>query len=201
LIPNMTKVAWELKKDEIQKLRPKITLEQLSYLMPRKTYEKEWGTQYKKPGFFTRVLAFFFRILPKIGPLKSIGFKPPTPEVEKMFLDSYAIIVERYRTLLSQERAQSLRLPNTDLDTGATPYPGEYARADKTYAKLMDKLSKKSYTDLSPGLRDNILQFYSDINGPIETKKHSGRWKKLVRQINQLRSTSPTHGKILISHP
>ena len=67
-IPTATKVAWETKKDQIQKDIPGVTKQKFLYHISRSSYEKNWGRKYQKPGFKVELLAFFFRLVPKIGP-------------------------------------------------------------------------------------------------------------------------------------
>src|SRR5215470_1038487 len=51
VIPNMTKVAWHLKRDEIQNSHPSETKMQFIYHMSKSEYRKNWGDIYEKPGF------------------------------------------------------------------------------------------------------------------------------------------------------
>jgi hypothetical protein len=60
-----------------------------------------------------------------------------------MFLDSFDESCERFRVLLSAVRAGRLSFADTDLDTGRRPTPGVNRLADKTYASLLEKLTKK----------------------------------------------------------
>ena len=60
LIPEMTKVAWAAKEDELVKATPGLTRERFVYTMSRASFEKEWGREYKRPGIFARLLASFF---------------------------------------------------------------------------------------------------------------------------------------------
>ncbi|MFY9571609.1 MAG: zinc dependent phospholipase C family protein, partial [Blastocatellia bacterium] len=80
VIPQMTRVAWETKKEEIQKTTPGITREKFIYQISRTEFEKEWGKQYDKPRFFDKTLALFMRVIPKVGPFAPLSFKLPTPE-------------------------------------------------------------------------------------------------------------------------
>ena len=50
VIPAMTKVAWQIKKDEIEKTNPGITREKFLYTLSRSAYEKEWGRDYRRPA-------------------------------------------------------------------------------------------------------------------------------------------------------
>jgi hypothetical protein len=60
----------------------------------------------------------------------------PTPEAEKLFLDSLTRTRERYRAELEALRAGRLALVNIDLDTGKRSARGEYPLADATAADL-----------------------------------------------------------------
>jgi hypothetical protein len=162
LLPKMTKVAWEIKKDEIAKSQPGITREKFLYNLSRGQYEKEWGTKYRHAGVGTRVLAFVVRILPKVGPFRALSFRTPTPETEKLFMASFNATLDRYRALLQAERTRRAQLPDENLDVGKPTRFGMYKLADETYAKLLDKLAEHDFAGVSPELKSDILDFYKD---------------------------------------
>ncbi len=60
VIPEMTKVAWSLDKDELLKATPGIDRKKFVYNLSRASYQKNWDGHYQKPGVGARVLAFFF---------------------------------------------------------------------------------------------------------------------------------------------
>jgi hypothetical protein len=188
MIPEMTKVAWELKKDDIVKAQPSMTREKFLYSMSRADYDKEFGKEYEKPGFGTKLLAGFVKILPKVGPLKALAFKPPTPEAERLFIESFNATLIRYRGLLAQARTGKFDLPNTDFDTGRPVRASEYKLADETYAKLLEKLAKRHFENASPELRRNILAFYSDLSAPNATKRDKDEWRETLRALDQLKA-------------
>jgi Zinc dependent phospholipase C len=161
LIPEMTKVAWDSKRKDIAQLSPTVTRAQYVYTLPRRKFQSEWGTKYKRPGFGTRVLVFVFRLIPNFGPFKALRFRPVTAQGEKMFLASYDATIAEYRMALRELRAGNLHLTDKNLDTGAETAPGTYALADKTYAKLLDKLAEKNFATLTPEIQANILEYYS----------------------------------------
>jgi hypothetical protein len=162
IIPEMTKVAWELKKDDIQKSTPAMTREKFLYNLSRADYEKEWGKNYRRPGLGTRLFAFMFRIIPRIGPFRALKFRTPTPETENLFLESVNATIDRYRELLNAEASRDPQLPNENLDLGRTSSYGTYEGSDKTYAKLVDKLASKDFAPIPSELREDILTFYGD---------------------------------------
>jgi hypothetical protein len=189
VIPEMTKVAWETKKGDIEKETPGITRQKFLYNLSKSSYHKEWGNQYQKPGFFARMLSVLFRVVPKVGPFKALAIKPSTPETEKLFMKSFDSTVDRYRQLLGQVRAGHLDLQNKDFDTGRSTRPGEYRLADKAYAHLLDMLAGHNFENVAPDLRQNILAFYADTTAPIDTKKDSKDWQKTLRELGKLRDS------------
>lgn len=136
LIPEMTKVAWNLKKDDIQRATPGITEQKFLYHLSRASYAKNWKEKYQEPGFGTKALAFFIRIIPKIGPFKALSFRTPTAQTEKMFEAGFNETIVNYEKLLGQQgKHDQLKLLNDNFDTGSVTGPGQYPLADKTYSE------------------------------------------------------------------
>ena len=192
MIPKMTKVAWEIKKDEIQKDRPGVTREQFLYRLSRASYRKNWGSSYKTPGMGTRILAFIIEIVPKIGPFRALAFRTPTPDAEKLFMQSFNVAFDNYRNLARQRRdTGKVDLPNENFDTGTFTGPGQYPLADVTYANLLDRLAKRKFADVSPELRAAIFAFYKDANAPDTMKKNKKKWNQIQTELADFRSAAP----------
>src|SRR6202051_3749192 len=160
LLPKATRIAWSLKKDDIMKDQPGITKKKFLYNLSRASYQKNWGKQYQPPTFGERFLAFLVRILPKIGPLKVLQLKTPTPAAEKLFEASFNTTLDRYRQLLSQAGAGQPDLSNNNFDTGEITGPGKYQLTDETQAKLLDELAKQKFNGASPEMRAELLEFF-----------------------------------------
>jgi hypothetical protein len=185
-IPAMTRVAWDMKKDEIMKDAPGTTRQKFLYNLSRASYQKNWGKEYQQPGFRSRLLASVMRILPRVGRFRAFRFETPTPAVEKLFMASFNTTLDRYRELLSAEQAGQLKLPNENLDVGEIPAPGRYRLSDRAYAQLLDKL-EGHYNEMPTELRVNILAFYGDLSAPISTKTDPAAWAKVVKQLGELK--------------
>jgi len=52
-------------------------------------------------------------------------------------------------------------------------------------------VAERKFDLTTPELRDNILQFYSDLSVPIETKKDQVRWQGLLTALDHLKSVTP----------
>src|SRR5258708_33016397 len=177
VIPHMTKVAWHLKKDEIQHSHPSETKKEFIYNNSNSGYRKEWGQVYEKPGFGARLKAFFLRVVPKIGPFSGLAFHPPTSAVEQLYMNSFNKTLCHYRALLLAQREHRLQLPNDNLDTGAVTGAAAYRLTDETYAKLLDKTSGKPVPE---ALRRDLLSYYADLDKPFANTQNSKAWHKLI---------------------
>ena len=188
-IPQMTKVAWQLKKDEIQKNEPGVTQKKFYYRLSRAAYRKDWGSDYRRPSFFTRLLAFIIRIVPKIGPFRALTFRTPTPATEALFVQSFEVASQDFDKYIHEDHdAGKIDLVNDNIDVGAVTGPGQYPLADVTYANLMDRLAKNKFADVTPPLRSNLLDFFKDPDAPNDVKKKKKRWRKLQAEVEQLRA-------------
>jgi hypothetical protein len=192
MIPEMTKIALRTHKKDMMKETPDFAKQKFLYRLSRSDYEKEWGKDYKKDGFKTRLFSILLRYMPKIGPFKALAFNNPTPQTEDMYFKSINTTVDQYRIFLEQVRTDSLDLANDDFDTGNETTAAEYTLTDETYAKLLGQLAERKFDLTTPELRDNILNFYSDLSLPLETKKDSARWQSVLSSLDQLKLVTPT---------
>jgi len=191
VIPRMTKVAWQLNKDEIQNSHPTETKTEFIYNLSRSEYRKTWGDVYEKPGFVDRLKAFFLRVVPKVGPFSGLAFRPPTPAVEQLYMGSFNATLDHCRALLLAERVHRLQLPNENLDIGVPTVPATYRLADETYAKLLNETSGK---DVSDSLRKDLLSYYDDLDRAFATKRNSKAWQELVRELDILKAEGSRPG-------
>jgi hypothetical protein len=159
-IPEMTKVAWGRKREQILSVTPGLQRQKFVFNLSRRAYEKEFGPDYMKPHGFARFLALVYNLVPKIGPFRSFSFSVPSHEAERLFLESFVTSRERFRESLDALRAGRLRLPNTDFDTGQPTARGEYSLADITYDELLDKLADRKCANSSAALNANLLAYY-----------------------------------------
>jgi len=108
----------------------------------------------------TGFLGFLTRLLPKIGPLRVLQLKTPTPATERLLELSFNA------TLLSQVGTGQLALPNNNFDTGEITGPGKYRLNDETHAKLLDALAKENFSGVSPEVRAELLEFFGHPDAP-----------------------------------
>ena len=173
-IPEITKVAWEKKRDEIEQVAPGIERTKFVFNLSQQQYEAEFGKDYAKPHGLARIIGFLYHLVPKIGPFRTLSFSVPSPEAERLFLDSFTATKDHFRESLRALAAGRLELANTDFDTGAPTRRGEYPLADKTWDELLGRLAERKFEGVSPGLRSNITAFY----GAAEPARAASRDQK-----------------------
>jgi hypothetical protein len=186
-IPKATRVAWAARKDEIERLAPGITRTKFLYVMKRSSYEREWGKQYDRPSAGERTLAILLKLLPPIGPLKAVRFKVPTREVEKLFTQSFDRSTAQYRAAVVVAKVNGLHLENTNYDVGVITPAGVYRLDDDTHAYWLNLLAQKNFGTVTAPISDDLLNYYSNLNAPLHTKKRASDWKRLLAQLDELR--------------
>jgi hypothetical protein len=187
IIPEMTRVALLARRKEIVADTPNFNEKKFLYYLSRSKYDKDWGTEYRKPGFGARVLALLLKIIPKVGPFSALAFKIPSTQTEDMYIKSVDLTVEDYRRLLRETRVEDLHLSNKDCDTGRDTRAGEYVLTDNAYARLLGQLADKNFDQLSLALKENILSFYDNLNAPIATKRNKKAWQRTLEQLAKLK--------------
>lgn len=189
ILPALTKVAWQIKSQEIRKDAPGITRRKFLYNLSRSSFEKNWGGTYQRPSIKSRILAGFFHVVPRVGPFKALAFKKLTPQTEKLYMVGFNASIDKYRQLLAEVSARRLKLPNDNFDVGGATKAGKYSLTDAAYAKLLHKL-EAHYAELPQDLRTDILAFYVDLSLPIATKAHEGDWTRLQEELGRLQAVN-----------
>jgi hypothetical protein len=185
IIPSLTEAAWRDKHEEIVKLHPSMQRTGFVFAYGRRDFERQYGREYQRPGWFARFLGFLYRLLPKIGPFKPLSFKTPTPEAERLFVESFRDASGRLRDELRRVATGRPQFANTNFDTGGPARRGEYPLADDTYAELLKRLSKRDFTTVPPELRRHLRSHYGADHTP-RSKSERKHWKEITRALAQL---------------
>jgi hypothetical protein len=190
LFPELARVAWRSDKAGITTSHKNVTRKNFSYRMPQNAFNKQQGTAYAHTGFVARSLARIIERLPKVGPLKKMGFKYPGVTCEEMFLRSMDSIMVNYDAALAQVSEDRLALTNIDYDTGKPAALNEYTLADVTYNEWVAKLQTDKEVVITPSLLQNILAFYNReaiinlaVNYPDNGKKQPAEQPALLGAV------------------
>jgi hypothetical protein len=189
IIPAMTEAAWRDKHDEIAKLTPSINRSAFVFSYPPAAFEQDYGRDYQRPGLFARFIGLLYRVLPKVGPLKPLAFKAPTPEAAELFAQSFRDATARFRAEIIDLKDRQFDIRNTNFDTGQPSRYGEYSLADETYAELLETLSEHRFQGAPVALTQHIIAFYGDSPRPsAEDQKHRTRWGRVERALQEIRA-------------
>ena len=192
--------------------------------------ENRWQQYRHKAGIGTYLLAGFLVIVPKVGPLTLVAVKGPTQQTEEDYAHSVAVSTTALRRILlrltpemARYKGQASRLEgligtrdalsqafdpihtlkNRDLDTGRVVQPGGYSLTDSTYASLLHRLVQRPTQPIPPGIKEDIQNYYSNLDLPITTEKNPEQWKQVLADLNILAAMStstapepfPTYGE------
>ena len=190
IFPFITKAAWAAKGSDILKKDSTATSKKFRFKMRQKEYNKQYGTGYRHPGFFPTMLSFFIRVLPKVGPLRSLKFKTPTALSEKYFDQSFDTIIQHYSANLKQLRQPDLNLKDIDFDTGNPTAPCEYSLADETYDIWLLKLKDSKFKNITTLQKQNIIGFYHLMN-ESKNATYSKKYLEVYNAFKELQSNNP----------
>lgn len=167
LFPELARVAWRSDKTGVEVSNKNVIGENFGNRIPKTAFNKQDNTPYARTGFIARSLARLIERMPKIGPLKKMGFKYPGVTCEQMFLNSMDSILVNYDAALNKLTRGRLLLANIDYDTGKLSVVNEYALADATYNEWVAKLQNDKEAIITTALRQNISAFYNKTSLPV----------------------------------
>jgi hypothetical protein len=184
----MTQAVLKIHKKDLIREVPNFQRNEFLYRLKRADYEREWGKDYKKPGFGTDVLAVLVRVLTLVTPGKREVFRDPTPVTEDLYITSINATVDDYKAELKAAQSGTPVLENTNLDSGVAMRPGVYPLADDTYAELVDRLAAGNFAAMTPTLRQNILDYYANPSVNFDTKRDATEWQKVMTEVQQMKA-------------
>jgi hypothetical protein len=153
-------------------------------------FEKQWNQYRKKAGIRTHLIAGVIFILPKVGILSDLAIRGPSAQTHELYLRSVNAASDLLDRLLATWSTSENSLANRDLDTGDKVQPGAYRLTDETYAKLLDRVTQSTSTGLPAGLKQAILDYYTDPQAPISTKKDPKKWARVQKELAVLKTVS-----------
>jgi ubiquinone/menaquinone biosynthesis C-methylase UbiE len=124
-----------------------------------------------------------------------LAIKGPTEQTEDLYIKSVNRSIRSMRFVLTHFDTIERYLPNRDLDTGLVVKPGGYPLTDKTYAKLLDMITKTPDKVVPNQLKHDLLAYYADPQAPIITKKNPKKWARVQENLKTL-ETMKTIGEL-----
>lgn len=160
ILPTITKAAWSEKKNTIEKKNNEPSSQHFYYKMRQKQYDKQYGKGYQRPGFSAKLLSLLIRVLPKVGPLRALKFKVPTPKSEKLFDESFDTVLLHYAANVNLLKMQDVHPQDLNFDTGKPTRDCAYNLADQTYSEWLLKLKDNQFNNVTTGIKDGIVNYF-----------------------------------------
>lgn len=172
LFPELARVAWRADKPGIKVSGDSVTRKSFVERMPRNAFNRKHGEARFHTGFVARSIASVIERLPKVGPLKKMGFKYPGVTCEELFLRSMDSIMVNYDAALDKVADGQLELSNINYDTGNLSVLNEYKLTDDTYNEWLANLRADKQAIITSSLQQNILTFYNRVEMPNLVVNH-----------------------------
>lgn len=139
----------------------------------RTAYERRWRHTYRGPGIKAHLLAALVLIVPKIGAASDLAIKIPDSRTQEWYLRSVNHTVDVFQDLLhklADDGSAPIKLANIDLDTGVRVKLGDYALADRTYARLLERITSKPERAVPTELKKNIIEYFAGSGANNESR-------------------------------
>jgi hypothetical protein len=195
LFPKVTELAWLSRADDIKRAVPEATRDSFVYRLGPSEYERHFGAGYSRPRLGKRIVVFLYRLVPKIGPLKPLAFKPATAETERLFVQSLEETVARYRAFVAEAFAGTLVLEDRDLDSGRRVAWGESGMTQRTYARLLEELARNGLDRVPPATREDILAYFDASDGTAPASVKPKQWRETLVLVDRLRVVPPPRSR------
>lgn len=194
-IPNIARAETLLHKESFPPDIPSSDLDDLTKDLIQAASDNDWEHYRKTPGFTSHLYAGFIFILPKVGPLKMLAIRGPNQQTEELYIKSVNRSIHTIRFALDHFDDLNRYMANRDLDTGDVVKPGSYVLCDKTYARLLDELTRHPDLSIPAQVKRDIANYYADPQAPISTKNNAQQWKTVQANLKVL-ETMKTTGEI-----
>lgn len=194
-LPNIARAETLLHKKSFPQDIESPDLDIFTAALHQASIDNNWEAYRETPGFGSHLYAGFIYILPKVGTLKMLAIKGPTPETEDLYVKSVNRSTTALRLVLANFDRIDHYIANRDLDTGNVVHPGGYPLTDSTYAKLLGMITAHPDHVIPAELKRDIVEYYSNPESPIVTKKDPAAWAKVERDLKTL-ATMQTIGPL-----
>jgi hypothetical protein len=194
-LPNIARAETLLHKKDFPEDTPSPDLDDLTKDLLQASADNNWEAYRKTPGFTSHLYAAWLFILPKVGTLSLLSIKGPTQQTEDLYIKSMNRSIKSLRFVLTNFDRIERYIPNRDLDTGLVVKPGGYPLADRTYAELLDMITKHPDKVVPNQLKHDLLGYYADPEAPIITKKDPKKWAQVQENLKIL-ATMKTIGEL-----
>jgi hypothetical protein len=187
LINEGTGIAWQLYREQIQAAEPGITSQQFVQHISRKDFIQDFGNSFLEPGSLVRFVGWVGNLIPNIGPLRRLPFKPLPPEVQQLYFAAFHNAYHEYVREVAAVADDRAVLPNIILDTGQRSAPGEYGPADRAYLDLLELHAKDNFAHTAGDLMKDLVEHFRDPNTALAFEHDNKKRAEAFAAISELK--------------
>jgi hypothetical protein len=180
MINEGTGIAWALYRGQIDSFEPGVLKDHFLQPISRADFEQQFGKAFLEPGYFAQFVGFAGNLVPNVGPLKRLPYKPLPENVQRLYIDAFRKASEQYRKRVATVAGGNDPLPEINLDIGRPARAGEYQPADKAYAELLELHEKSHFADVPKPLADEMLVHFSDRKAALAFEDSGDREKTMA---------------------
>jgi hypothetical protein len=188
LLNEATGIAWSLYREDIRSLEPRITRKQFVKKISRADFVKMFGSAFLEPGYLVRFVGFLGNVVPNVGPLKRLPFKPLPDRVQELYFRAFHDAFDEYVKEVELARIHSLRLSNLTLDTGRPSRAGEYAPADQAYLKLLRLHAADHFVRMPKSLARDMSHHFRDSNAALSFEDDQNKRQDDAQVVNEFKT-------------
>lgn len=200
LINEATGIAWQLYREDIDSLEPGVVEKKFLHVMPRGDFEQEFGKAFLEPGYFARFIGWVGSLVPAVGPLEQLPYKPLPHDVKLLYFGAYQKASEQYQRELAKIPANRLELQNLNLDTGLADKPGVYPPADQAWASLLRIHAKDLFARMPKDLTDGMTKHFADRDTALKLIDDEKDRQETSSALNEFESTMKSHQSSMTQH-
>ena len=163
LLPRVAYAETLLHRKQMPADVPSPALDQFNQEIAKLAVAGNWAGYRRHAGIGTRLLAGFIFILPKVRSLSDLALRGPSSSAEQDYVNSLMLTTTTLRQTLAKA-THSDGLPNKDLDTGDTVYPGTYPLEDYAYADLLHRMTRDPSSPIPFGIKRDLLAYFADMS-------------------------------------
>jgi Zinc dependent phospholipase C len=191
LIDEGTGIAWQLYRQDIESLEPGITPEHFVPAISRADFVQQFGKAFLEPGYFVRFIAFFGNLLPNVGPLTRLPYKPLPDNVKQLYFSAFHSASEQYLKAVAAVASGRASFANLTLDTGRPARGGEYSPADKAYVELLRRHAQDHFARMPKALADDMLDHFRNRDAALAFEDSQREREKVLAAVSELESAMP----------
>jgi hypothetical protein len=159
--------------------------EQFVQAMSRADFVKQFGKAFLERGYFVRFIAFFGNLVPNIGPLKRLPFKPLPDNLKQFYFRAYRNASTSILRKSRPQRGEGCCFLTSSWTLGSQLALEHTRPPNKAYAELLDHHTQDHFAHMPKELADDMLSHFRDRYAALRFEDNQREREKIVQELNE----------------